>query len=42
MKKYWLDSVAHAHAQDTAWFFLFCVAIVLIGIYVGIREDRYE
>ena len=42
MKQYWLDSVAHVHAQDAAWFFIFCVAIVLASVYAGIREDRYE
>ena len=31
---------AHIHAQDAAWFFLFCLVIIGVAIWRDMRKDE--
>jgi hypothetical protein len=39
-KSEWLHRVAHIHAQDAAWFALFCFFIIGVAIWLDMRKDR--
>lgn len=35
-----INRVAHVHAQDAAWFFLFCLVVIGIAIWHDMRKDK--
>ena len=40
MKADWMDSVRHIHAQDAAWFFLFCLVVIGVAMWWDMRKDK--
>lgn len=40
MKTEWLDRVAHIGAQDAALFFLFCLVVIGVGMWLDMRKDK--
>lgn len=41
-KTEWLEKVAHIHARDAAWFFLFCLAIIGVSMWLDMRKDKQD
>ena len=41
-KAEWLDRVGHIHAQDAAWFFLFCLVVIGVAIWRDMSKENKE
>jgi hypothetical protein len=33
---------AHIHAQDAAWFFFFCLVVIGIAIWKGVKDENKD